>query len=360
MKNKKHFLFIALLSMAVVVVLFLGWQKSKTVFAENEKIATEYNTALEERRIKINELRALIVADTPGIVAYGDSLTAGAGGDGVTYPLTLQNLIQESIYEIPVVNRGVGGETTNTIMARAGSVPFVVNAFTIPSDTSSVEIGLLSSNGGAVAPLRQGDGGINPVKINGIEGKITIEQESYSSKDYKYFFQRTNSGDAVDVSNGTVVEIANDSEFSNYVPIVFMGQNGTYSNDQDLINQINSILSMEKSNDKFLVLGLTTSTAADRANLEYAMESAFGNRYINLREYIVENGLEQTGIEATEADTAALEVGSVPPSLLSDPIHFNSNGYSVIGNAVYERMRELGYFDNVLQMVEEINALKNS
>lgn len=358
MKNKKHFLFIALLSMAVVVVLFSGWQKSKALFAKNEEISTEYNTAQEERRIKINELRAAIVADIPGIVAYGDSLTAGAGGDGVTYPLTLQSLIQESIYEIPVVNRGVGGETTNTIMARAGSIPFAVNAFTIPSDTSSVEIGLLSSNGGAVAPLRQGDGGINPVKINGIEGKITIEQESYSSKDYKYYFQRTKSGDAVDVSNGTVIEIANNPEFSNYVPVVFMGQNGTYTNFQDLIDQINSILGMEKSNDKFLVLGLTTGTAVERASLESAMVDAFGDRYINLREYIVENGLEQTGVEATAEDLSAIAVGSVPPSLKSDAIHFNADGYTVIGNAVYERMQELDYFNTVLQMVDEINALK--
>ena len=358
MKNKKNFLAIALLSVAVLAVLYAGWQKSRAVYAENEKVSLEYNTAQEERRIKINELWAAIEADIPGIVAYGDSLTAGAGGEGVTYPLALKQLIQENVYDIPVINRGVGGENTDTIMGRVGSVPFAVNAFTIPSDTSNVEIELLSSNGDAVAPLRQGDGGfLNPVIIDGVEGKISIEQDSYLSKDYKYFFKRLQTGEAVEIANGSTVEVINLTEFNNYIPIVFMGQNGGYKDDQDLADQINTILEMDKSNEKYLVLGLTTATASTRASLESTMESAYGNRYINLREYIVENGLEQTGVEPTAEDLAAIEVGSVPPSLLSDPVHFNANGYKVIANAVYERMWELGYFENTLQSVAEINGL---
>ena len=359
MKNKKNFLAIALLSVAVLVVLYAGWQKSRVVYAENEKVSLEYNTAQEERRIKINELLGAIEADFPGIVAYGDSLTAGAGGDGETYPVILQQLVQDNVYEIPVINRGVGGENTNTIMGRTGSVPFVVNSFTIPADNTNVEIGLLSSNGGAVAPLRQGEGGINPVKINGVEGVISIEQESSTSKDYKYFFKRSQSGEASEVTDGTIVEVANLTEFNNYIPIVFMGQNGGYDGDQGLVDQINTILEMEKSNEKYLVLGLTTGSASSRSNLESTMESTYGNRYINLREYIVENGLEQAGIEATTEDLAAINVGSIPPSLLSDPVHFNANGYKVIANAIYERMWELGYFEHVLQTAEEIKELKS-
>lgn len=84
-----------------------------------------------------------VIADKlPGIVCWGDSLTSGPGGNAMTYPISLQNSINNAIcsaydpvsslsdeakslvnpddykISIPVINMGVGGETTNTILGR--------------------------------------------------------------------------------------------------------------------------------------------------------------------------------------------------------------------------------------------------
>jgi lysophospholipase L1-like esterase len=39
--------------------------------------------------------------------------------------------------------------------------------------------------------------------------------------------------------------------------------------------------------------------------------------------------------------------GATPKSLLNDKIHFNAKGYELLGNLVYEKMDELGYFKEI-------------
>lgn len=109
---------------------------------------------------KCTALQAAMAQYLPGIVCWGDSLTAGTGGEGITYPQTIEELIDENILSknhcdmgtIPVVNMGVGGEDTCTILGRNGAVPFTVKKdFVIPAGTEPAEIEI---EGGS--PLRQG------------------------------------------------------------------------------------------------------------------------------------------------------------------------------------------------------------
>lgn len=92
----------------------------------------------DERRALLNQEAAQAV---PGIVCWGDSLTYGYGGNGESYPGTLQRLIDERLISgIPVVNNGVCVEQTYTIMARAGVWPMMVDSFVMPSGITPVEI----------------------------------------------------------------------------------------------------------------------------------------------------------------------------------------------------------------------------
>ena len=360
MKNKYQLILVILLTAITALILIGGLQKEKEMKSKIAEVAVVYNAEQKARQEKISLIEQAIVEELPGIIAWGDSLTAGAGGEGTNYPNQLQSLIKSNVYDIPVINMGVGGENTNTIMGRAGSVPFVVNSFTIPNDTSKVEITIMSSDGNSVAPLRQGDNGVNPVTINGISGTISIEQATYTSQEYTYYFNRTEPGTPVNVEDGTVITTAATTlnDYQNYIPIVFMGQYGGWNeNPLELISQIKSILNMDQWNDKYLVLGLTSGTAESRADLELAMQGEFGDRYINLREIIVKSGLEQLGIIATEADLNAMNEGAIPPSLLSDSVHFNSSGYTFIAQVVYDRMIELGYFEVIKELIAERKSI---
>lgn len=342
-----------IMALAAVCVIIGGQKYSANKHEQVKAEAEKANVVYLEKKEKIKVLEEMISKDFPGIVTWGDSLTLGAGGDGVSYPSVLQQLIHKNVYNLPVVNLGVGGEATNTIMGRAGSISFEVGAFTVPAERSPIEITLSSSNGSSVSPLIQGDGGINPVIIDGIKGTLSVKQDSRTH----YFFQRSEPGNAVSIKENTEVKTAAADKYQNYIPIVLMGQNGGYKDNQDLIDQINSIVRMEKYNDKYLVLGLTTGSAASRADLERQMASTFGDRYLNIRDYIVSKGLQMLNITPTDKDSFSISSGSVPPSLLADQVHFNSKGYTVIGTAVYERMSELGYFDEIKSLGRQIEDL---
>lgn len=308
------------------------------------------------------------VADTyiPGIVCWGDSLTAGAGGAGVTYPNVLQELINSNLCDpfdlsIPVVNMGVGGEDTNTILGRNGAVVFVTESdIVIPGECSPVEIKLLSSNGRPAAPLRQGNKGMDSVTINGVEGVISIEQTSYTSTDYTYYFTRSKAGDPVTVQAGTTIVTSGAEEYKDYLLVLFMGQNGGYKDIDDLIAQQRAVIEQQTDlKDRFIIIGLHTGTEKERAELEAAMEAEYGGQYINLREYMSTEAIEDaesiTGValNPSQKDLEMLSEGAVPECLLSDTVHFNSTGYELIGNLIYNRMEKLGYFNEVLKAIEE-------
>lgn len=362
MKNRASFLTLNLLMLILIGVIVLGQHKQKNDQLAIAEVASTYMTQANERQeqqMKItNLIQETINEDLPGIVVWGDSLTAGTGGNSVTYSLVLKNLIHHHVYNnIPVINMGVAGESSSTIAGRAGSIPFTVDSFTIPADTSKVEIQLTSSDGSAVAPLRTGDRGLNPVTISGVKGIISIAQESSTSETFTYSFERLQGGEAVTVEANTVVETASLNEFENYIPIISIGQNGGYETNQQLVDQIRSIVNMEKSNEKYLVLGITAGTAESQIQLESLMESVFGEKYVNLRELISSNGVQIAGITPTTEDLIAMESGSIPPSLLSDEVNLNAMGYEVIGRILFDRMQKLGYFDSVLELVGELNEL---
>lgn len=324
-----------------IVIVTIDKIKDNKMYKELEVLQENdiKQMALEKADMEYKENK--IKETIPGIVCWGDSLTAGAGGNGVTYPNVLSNLINENIYDIPVFNMGVGGENTRTILGRAGAIPYVVDEFTIPSDTSRVKINLKSINGQSVGPLKQGDKALNPVTINGIKGIIELEDE-------EYFFRRAESGESIEVKHKTQVITSGTDTYKDYINIIFIGQNGGWDNIDSLISQQNSIINkLDKNKEQYLIIGLTSGTAKERSSLENAMVEEYGDKYINLRLYLSKYGLDDAGLEATSEDLKYMNEGRVPPSLLSDTIHFNNVGYKLIGEYIYKRMIELGYFDSI-------------
>ena len=48
-------------------------------------------------------------------------------------------------------------------------------------------------------------------------------------------------------------------------------------------------------------------------------------------------------MEPTESDKKALSEDRVPPSLMTDGVHFTTDGYRLIAAQVYAKMQELEY-----------------
>ena len=294
----------------------------------------------------------------PGIICYGDSLTAGAGGEGVNYPDVLAREIENKIlndkYSFDVVNYGVGGESSLTIASRSGAIPLILSEdLVISADKKNVGIKFETSTHNSISPLRQnekGDRGVNPIIVNGIEGELIIEQEDYLDKTYNYYFKRNKRGEEIIVPKGSEIKFNGSISYKDYAIVLFIGQNGGWESDpQVLIRQQEEMINLqnEEIRDKFIIVGLHTGTRGERATLEEAMKKQWGDKYINLREYMSSEALSDACIKPTVEDLKAIEEGRTPPSLLSDNVHFNSIGYELIGKLIFKTMDDLGYFSSI-------------
>ena len=323
----------------------------------------------------------------PGIVCWGDSLTAGSSGN-ISYPYILKKYIDTYIcdiydfrlsienaedysrldwdtykVDIPVVNMGAGQEDTNTILGRCGVVPYVTAYdLVIPADTSPVEITLLSENGEPVTPLTGGSGGVNNVTLNGVEGVISIDSNSYKRQAVtKYFFRRLEPGEETEVKAGSTVVTAASELYKDYIHIIWMGTYGGFKarnapSVDVLVAQTKKMIQRQtKNSDRYLVLGMCSVTGYWDSNylnldtLDAAMMQEFGNHYINVRKYLCEDGISDYNLNPTDQDTRDAKDCVVPESFRSTSgvSELNGKAYELIGKLVYERMDRLGYFDEI-------------
>ena len=232
-----------------------------------------------------------------------------------------------------------------------------VAAFDIPKEAVPVEIHFLEEEGKPIRPLYQGSTGINPCTINGVTGSITGEKDEQGAM--TYFFTRSEAGEAVKVEDGSEVETWASGQFHDYIFVVFMGENHGWNEETDeLIRQQQAILSMqEKHKGKYIVVGLPTGTAKERSELEVALSEVYGEKFFNIREYMSTEALADAGIKPTDEDAARMAEGMVPTSFLSDHIHFNGEGYRLLGEQIYERMEALGYFEELESAVGEYGSI---
>lgn len=316
----------------------------------------------------------------PGVVCWGDSLTYGACESCMQphpYATRLKTLLSQNLFSQycgttrifcpPVINMGVGGETTATILGRNGAFPYVLSKdLVIPQYVSSVPIEFVSSNGKKVAPLLQdgsGERGLNPVEIAGVKGIISTGA-FWIDPNPKYSFRRLTEGEETVAVKGTPIIASGHSACLDYVSVFFMGQNGGWEdengvqNPKILVSQIQKAIARQKLNkDRFVVVGLHTESRDCRKELEKEMSSAFGEKYINLREYFSsESGVfKDYGLTPNEEDLALMKEGKTPYRFLkmtvdgpeADSTHFLAFAYDIIGDLIYKRMEKLGYFNEI-------------
>lgn len=336
MNNKTIFILLLLL----LFIFGYGEIRSNRINEENKKEAQVLNKQETEKRLELDRIKD----NLPSMTCWGDSLTMGAGGDGTTYPNVLAKLTGLTVY-----NMGVGGEDTKTIACRQGSRTMMVNNITIPATTTNVEIGsydnFYDNLGEIIAPLRQGDGGINICSIAGIEGNLSVTQTDSASKDTKYYFERLKAGEEVSIKEATPIVTNASIERKDDITIIFIGQNGGYINIDDLISQQKDMIKYT-GHDKYIILGLTSGSTIERTELESRMEQEYGDKYINLRDYLSNYGLKDAGITATSVDEEQIKQGIVPDSLRSDNVHGNKYFYELIGKQIYNKLIELNYLND--------------
>lgn len=340
---------------------YVNHGKLKERFAEVDASLEQLKSGAEKAEERLNGQEARIKnLEKPtvltGIVCWGDSLTAGGG-----WTSTLQKLSG-----IPVYNGGTGGENARTIAARQGADVMLVNNITIPAACEPVTIavrktdfGILTEEGYKVTPLLQGGAHVNPVKIGEVEGTLRWTGTNYADTNGIWTFTRSVAGEAVTIKRPTAVRTAFDRLHNqpSEVMILFIGQNGGYADLTDLIRMHQQMISHFKGKE-YLVLGLSSGTESQRAEYEKQMKQAFGRRFVSLREYLAHPvydtdgktviscyGLDDAGLDPTDADIERIKQGQVPQTLLADSVHYTAATKTVIGTMLYKKMIELGILE---------------
>lgn len=279
----------------------------------------------------------------PDIVCWGDSMTAGAGGNGTTYPSILKTLMQNAGSTANTYNMGVGGETSPTICARQGGNPFLINVTggIIPADTSPVTVTLEQIDGQTVRPLLQGAGSFTGL-LDGIPGTLNLVEPSGSSASWQadnyYTFARTAAGTQITFDRPKPFYLDVAAPRLGDIHIIWIGQNGP-STARAISDTKAMIQRMQALDKRYLVISKPTSTDAD----DSLFFAEFGRRFVAARKYLVQYGLQDAGITPTAQDNTDIANGIVPTSLRADAVHWTAQGYTILANLLFNRIKELGW-----------------
>ena len=270
-----------------------------------------------------------VVDYTTDLCFWGDSLTAGAGGSGTSYP----NVCASELGITSFKNCGVGGENANTIACRQGGDSLILK----PGNVSEYSLSELTDIYGTQCnPLRQGSGSnsVNPIYINGVKCTLSISQTSTTDPNAKY----TITGYNEPLLAETPVKFSG-CDIKSKITVIFVGQNGP-----GLAERLSIIDSMiSKINDKYIVMGLSSGSTTSRSDEESQMLSKYGVHYFNTRNMLSKYGMSIMNLTPTTSDVNEMSKGEVPSSLRSDSVHLNANGYTALGKILAQKIRACGY-----------------
>lgn len=321
--------------------------------------ATSYGTDYSNMSLKLNanktEMKDIYIDskyllnfentnDSGEIACIGDSLTYGSGSTNTNgYPYILASLTGKTCNKL-----GFPADTSREICGYVSAMPLLVKeGITIPTSGSvTVELLDYNENGINIAYQAIAEPNINPVTIAGIEGELTLTlSNNDTSGSNNYIFTRSINGTAVDITYPIPMFTNCGTVNKNDIFIICIGQNGGYDSINEYISQVDFIINHQGLiTKKYIIVGIPAQDKTNLGTLEQALLLKYGRNFINMRDYLVRQGLQDCGITPTAQDNADISVGKPPTSLRTDTVHFNDQGYNVIANQIYKRGKELGYW----------------
>lgn len=316
------------------------------------------------------------------ITIWGDSITWGsaASNSNKCYAMILQSLLTNNGVDVKVINCGVGGENFQNILVRQGAFGFYLSEdITLPHDKSEIVIQTITDyilnrkfkntwygDDSYFGLLLQGENGrgseaeeyktVNPIYANGHKCKMSYNGNQQNAT-MTLCLDEDITND-VTIKKGTPLYCRGNS-FKSDISVFSIGTNGGWeikSNDafdaeKSAENYINMIdLAIGKAGTSKVIIcspyggtALKTAGVEGLKVLESALAKHFGSRFFNWREYLVNYGLSDAGLSATEQDLKDINEGKCPSSLLADEVHPNDKGHEVIGKRLYEIMKLNGY-----------------
>ncbi len=303
------------------------------------------------------------------IACWGDSITYGLGGQENTFIKSDNGVIDASDWSYPdtlkyytgldVYNLGVCGETSYDIALRQGGIKMYVGKQVTVKQGVRAQINIVDEYGSQVMLENfngyetDNDEPANVVYIN----DTLFQLEADNGKLYISVYGDS-SNKSIKIKKGTQVVTKAAHDISGDVLVIQMGSNGGWDDYDELIQQYKAMID-NSGTECYIIIGDTdnpdesvdsayytdsSEVGIDDTLWEAALREAFGEHFINMRVYMIENALSTAGLEPTQEDIDNIDDGRVPESLKHDFTHLNSYGYYSVGVAVYNKGIELGYW----------------
>lgn len=295
------------------------------------------------------------------ISCWGDSMMYGCNTtpgfvslDGNMYNISYATTpkILQRFTGLTTYNMGVNGETSREIATREGGLEMVTDRDIFIDGSGIAEVKLRSAYDDDIVWFEDYSGynfNSNDTNIVVIDGK-TYYMTNSSDNECQILY-----GTNVYIPAGSVVKTLASVERKDDILILEIGSNGGWHNNYDeLIEQYDAMI--QSAGCKYYIIVGDTDDPELSADMnkeevgdgetpwERALKEAYGEHFLNLRMYLIQNGLSDCGLSPTEEDTDGYEEGIISQQLRSDWTHFNAYGYYSKAVGIYEKGKALGYW----------------
>ena len=309
-------------------------EKNKAFFALNTANDERLENLINENKKEIDNINLSVpTAKYDTIKCIGDSQTGGSG-NFTPYPTILHDTYLQSKN---ILNYGNGGENVNAICYRCGTLGLIVKPFTLPADTSQVTVESYFENGSEKGNLFSAWNHSNPVTIDGIQCYMRS----------KGTIARVNSTQNETIFSRPVYALPPDPINKEHFYILLMGQNGGFDSVDEYLNDCYKCAS---KTSKYIIMLPYTESFLSKVKVTYdellkKACSIFGKNVFNIKKYLIEYGLDDNNLTATETDNTDISNGHVPHQLYADyDIHLNQYGLNAQAKGVYLFGKYNGYW----------------
>jgi hypothetical protein len=292
------------------------------------------------------------------IMTDGDSITMGAGDELSLggWPGRMATLIGS---RATVYNQGLSARTSTELVFRQGGVvPLVtVTANTIPASgpvaVTQMTPATSYRHANSTPGIWEWEG-----TLAGIPGKLKHDIQS-ASPSGGWSFERTTAGAATPVPKESPFIMTLADAYREATLILWYGRNnGGVQNDyMDTVRDTRAAIAhLTPDQPRFLVVSILTNSVERRdgssGNQEAygkvmtannALAARYGDRFLDVRKYLITNGLADAGLTPTPQDLLDIASDTVPASLRADETHPNAKGYTVIANYIYQALLAKGW-----------------
>lgn len=338
MKSKKitYTLFISLLALILVACLGYNILEQREESKRLEKLKNKTNEVVQQEPTEETEETETIPNENGRIICIGDSVTLGTSNQ-YSYPKLLSTKTNKEVFTF-----GGANDTSLDASARIGAYPLYTNAIVIPQE-GEVNVKIYDKHDDLIKPFINSEA--LEVTIAEIVGSL-----KYNKEKEVYTFTRKEAGEAVNVPSDTQIIMApfvvNPEKD---IVIIFTGNYDAYGPDSifdTITHQLQIIRTLQT--DNYIIVGLTARNRFERISSmnDLIEQNHDEGHFLDIRTYLLENGLKEAEIEATEEDLENVRNGFIPASLLADSINGNTKFNQILANQLVEKMLELEFLRN--------------